>query len=70
VRAALLVVDRLADNPYVYAEVLRDIRRAPLPKFPYGLYYRIEPDQSVVVACLHGSRDLRLVRSRFLKPDV
>ncbi len=59
-------IDRIAENPMGYAKVIEDARRAPLEQFPYGLWYRVEPDESVVIACLHGKRSPRLTRERAL----
>ncbi len=50
-------VERVASNPQLYPTVEGDIRRAPLRRFPYSLFYRIEPDQIGVIAFFHGKRD-------------
>ena len=34
----------MAENPYLYAAVHRNIRRALTRRFPFGIYYRIEHD--------------------------
>jgi plasmid stabilization system protein ParE len=48
---------RMRENPYQFPIVLRDVHRARLRKFPYGLFFRIEISALVVIACFHGSRD-------------
>jgi toxin ParE1/3/4 len=40
------------------------LRRCNLRQFPYGLWYKILPDNSIVIACLHGKRETKLVRQR------
>ncbi len=46
--------------PYSHAVLYRDIRRVLLPhRFPYGLFYRIDGDAIIVVACMHARRDPR-----------
>ncbi|MGH7355643.1 MAG: hypothetical protein ACRELS_13840 [Candidatus Rokuibacteriota bacterium] len=39
-------------------------RRAILRRFPYVLWYRVSDKSLVVLACVHGSRDPRSIRSR------
>ena len=36
-------VDAIRTNPALYGEVFETIRAAPLRRFPYVVYYRIEP---------------------------
>jgi toxin ParE1/3/4 len=52
-----MVVNRMTENPYQFPVVLQDIHRARLRKFPYSLFFRIEAESLVVIACFHGSRD-------------
>lgn len=52
----LNAVKVISENPYIYAVVLRQTRRALIHRFPFALYYRIEEDSLVVVAVIHGSR--------------
>ena len=48
---------RMRENPHQFPVVLRDVHRARLHKFPYGLFFRVETNTLVVIACFHGSRD-------------
>ncbi len=48
---------RLQENPQQFPIVFRDVHRARLRKFPYGLFFRVEISALVVIACFHGSRD-------------
>jgi plasmid stabilization system protein ParE len=57
-------VQRLAANPEGFPVVLRDVRRARLRRFPYGLFYRAPPDALVVLACFHARRDPRRWQER------
>jgi plasmid stabilization system protein ParE len=58
------VMQLIADNPQMFAEIYRGTRRALLKKFPYGLFYRIETDAIFVIACFHSSRDPRVWQQR------
>jgi plasmid stabilization system protein ParE len=42
------VLDRISDNPQMHAPVFRDVRKAIVRRFPYCVYYRVEPDVIVV----------------------
>ncbi|MGE0420709.1 MAG: type II toxin-antitoxin system RelE/ParE family toxin [Reyranellaceae bacterium] len=33
-----------------------DLRRAPLRRFPYALYYSVEDDEVIIVALMHHRR--------------
>ena len=59
-------IQGIAQNPLMHATVIEDVRRAPLSRFPYALWYRVEPDDSIVIACLHAKRSPRLARERAL----
>jgi plasmid stabilization system protein ParE len=48
---------RIAENPLQFPVVHRDIRRALLRQFPYGVFFRIRPGAIRVLAIVHLSRD-------------
>lgn len=54
VEAAL---NRIVENPLQYQTIYRDVRRAIPHKFPYGVFYRIEQNDIVVLAIVHLHRD-------------
>lgn len=58
------VLDRIGQMPELHAVVYRDIRRARVQRFPYGVYYRILADRIEVIAVSHNKRDPRSWRSR------
>jgi toxin ParE1/3/4 len=58
------VLDRIADQPKLYAEVFQDVREAPVARYPYYVYYREEPVQVLVLAVFHTSRDPAIWQGR------
>ena len=50
-------VEMIRAGPESYPVVRHSIRRAVLGRFPYLVFYVVEPDRVVVLACLHASRD-------------
>ncbi len=54
VDACLAAIER---NPTAYALVHKQVRRALLRRFPYGIFYLVEGEAIVVLACFHSSRD-------------
>ncbi|MBI3617843.1 MAG: type II toxin-antitoxin system RelE/ParE family toxin [Candidatus Omnitrophica bacterium] len=52
--AALSVIQR---TPKIFPKIHKDIRRALIRRFPYGIFYILEQDKVVVLAFLHTSRD-------------
>src|SRR5689334_17888871 len=51
-------------DPTAYPVVYKEVRRALLRRFPYGLYYIIDRMTIVVLACFHASRDPKQWRRR------
>lgn len=50
-------VIRMGENPQQFQVVLDDVHRARLRKFPYSLFFRLETDILLVIACFHAKRD-------------
>jgi toxin ParE1/3/4 len=51
------VLARIGDNPDLYPEVHSGIRRAPIRRFPYGVFYRRRTNYVQVIAIVHDRRD-------------
>ena len=58
------VLDQISVTPELYPQVLLDVRRAPVRRYPYSIFYRIEPGQVIVLAVLHGRRHPRAWQER------
>ena len=52
--AALSLIQRY---PELYAQVHKNIRRALIRRFPYGIFYIAEVDKIIVLAVLHVKRN-------------
>jgi hypothetical protein len=50
-------VRRITENPRQFPIVFTTLRRARAEKFPYALFFLVESDALLVVACFHSSRD-------------
>ena len=50
-------LDSIKRNPRQYPQIHKDIRRAFIRRFPYGIYYLVEDDRIVVLAVFHARRD-------------
>jgi len=50
-------VESLADAPTLFAIVKKRLRRAGVKRFPYGLFFLVEQNRVVIVACFHGKRN-------------
>ena len=61
-------LERISRNPDQYQVALLDLHRAPVRPYQYSLWYRVLPDESIVVAALSDRRDLSLARRRALRP--
>jgi cytochrome P450 len=49
-------IDNIVINPRLYPVVYLDVRRCLTKTFPFGVLFRILPDQIVVVAVMHLHR--------------
>ncbi|MBI5910908.1 MAG: type II toxin-antitoxin system RelE/ParE family toxin [Betaproteobacteria bacterium] len=58
-------LSRIDANPELHARVYRELRRALLRRFPFGVFYVILPAVIPVLAVLHTSRDPALWRARY-----
>jgi toxin ParE1/3/4 len=56
VEAAL---DQIRRAPAGATEVAPWVRRVVVRRFPYGVFYRVDPDQIAVLAVYHSRRDPR-----------
>lgn len=58
------VFHRIERNPKQFSQLEREIRRALLHRFPYGVYFVEGPDDVVVLAVLHLHREPDMWKSR------
>jgi plasmid stabilization system protein ParE len=56
-QAINVVIDRMIDNLHQFPIVFKNVRRALLRRFPYTLFFVVEDDALIVIACFHASRD-------------
>lgn len=49
-------VQDIAENPERWPTIRFEIRRRLVHRFPYGLLYRIDPDEIVILAVMHLHR--------------
>jgi len=54
----------IADNPQMYPQLHGEVRRAPVRRFPYGVFYRRRTNYIQVVAIVHDRRDPSIWQSR------
>lgn len=57
-------LDKVANQPNRYPVVFRDLREAPVRKFPFCVYYRVKADRVTVIAVFHTSRNPAIRQSR------
>lgn len=51
------VLDKVGKNPLRYPRVYKDVRRAPVRRFPYGIFYLYDNRGISVLRVLHQARD-------------
>jgi len=50
----------LEQYPEMFSRVHGEVRRAVVSKFPYAVFFRVEPKRVVVLTVLHTARDPKL----------
>jgi len=55
---------RIAEHPSQYPVLHRNTRRALLPRFPFGIFFRVDGANIVVLAIFHASRNPARWRER------
>jgi toxin ParE1/3/4 len=55
---------RIENNPTLFGRVYKDVRRAPVHRFPYGVFYRLSRDTVTVISVMHGRRNLKRLKNR------
>jgi plasmid stabilization system protein ParE len=56
-KAVTVCLESIRRNPNQYPSVYKDMRRALLRNFPYGIFYFVFDDSVIVQACFHTSRN-------------
>lgn len=51
------VSQSIKNHPFAYPIVHREVRRALIYRFPFGIFYRIEGEAIVIFAIMHASRN-------------
>ncbi|HEX8407610.1 MAG TPA: type II toxin-antitoxin system RelE/ParE family toxin [Thermoanaerobaculia bacterium] len=51
------IYSSILEHPEMYPVVYRNFRRALLHRFPYSVFYVIEPEAVLIVGVVHQSRD-------------
>ncbi len=46
----------LSDDPGKWLMIGKEIRRRILPRFPYSILYKIDPEEIIIVAIMHQKR--------------
>ena len=63
-QAVSSVLEAISQQPERFPVIYRDLRRALLRRFPYGIFFKLESGRLMVVACFHAKRDPQEWRSR------
>ena len=61
-----ILAKRLKQFPELYQRYgKRGVRKAPMHKFPYLVYYRVTPEELRVLGVVHGAMDPKTAQARF-----
>jgi plasmid stabilization system protein ParE len=57
-------VEAISEHPLQFPVVYRNRRRAGVRRFPYSIFFELQEQRIVVIACFHGRRNPRRWQSR------
>ena len=57
-------VDAIEEEPLRFPKTFRELRRALVHRFPYGVFFVVRPQAIVVVAVMHLARNPRRIHRR------
>ncbi|HZL12304.1 MAG TPA: type II toxin-antitoxin system RelE/ParE family toxin [Prolixibacteraceae bacterium] len=57
-------IQRIQDNPRLFAVVIKQIRMSIVKRFPYGIYFYVTGNIINVFAVSHFSRNPKVIRKR------
>jgi toxin ParE1/3/4 len=63
-RAVDEAIESISVNPRRFRTVHRELRRAGVRRFPYGILFEVQENRIIVFACFHGRRDPRRWQKR------
>jgi plasmid stabilization system protein ParE len=50
-------LDKLQRNPLVYRKIHKELRRIPIRRFPYRIFYFVQNNNVIVTAVFHARKD-------------
>lgn len=56
-QAIAVLAEQVGANPRQFPIVFKNVRRALLRRFPYSLFFVVEEETVLIIACFHASRD-------------
>jgi len=59
-----IALNNIAEQPLMYPIVHRNIHRALIHKFPFGIFYKIDKNLIIIFAIMHVSRNPRRWKKR------
>ena len=57
-------LSKIQRNPLIYKVIYKSLRRIPIRRFPYRLFYAIENEIVVITAVFHAHKDPLSLESR------
>ena len=58
---ALELIDRF---PNIHGKIWKTVRATTVKRYPHVIYYRVHADHVEILAVLHGSQDIGIVKGR------
>jgi plasmid stabilization system protein ParE len=64
VRAVDVCLSHIGRNPSAYPIIFKQARRVFIRRFPYGIFYVLDQDLIIVIACFHSKRNPKSWKAR------
>lgn len=50
-------IDKLIENPLINRKILKNLRRLPIQRFPYRIFYFVINEKIIITAVLHARKN-------------
>jgi plasmid stabilization system protein ParE len=57
-------LDKLQRNPLIYRKIQNKLRRIPIKRFPYRIFYFVQNNNIIITAVFHARKDPTSWKSR------
>jgi toxin ParE1/3/4 len=62
-----VAIDRIKINPYAFREIIPEVKRILIKRFPYKVFYTVSENTIYIIGVAHASRSNTFVKKKIEK---